>query len=128
MHNALPDAPPHLPNHMTAKDIVAEMKKLANPAAKKNWINNGGAKEPCLGVRVADMKTIQKRVKTDYPLALELYDTGIADAMYLAGYLTDDAKMTKKDLQKWIEAANGDWVSDYMVPWVASASPLATSA
>jgi 3-methyladenine DNA glycosylase AlkD len=110
-------------NDMTAKDIVAEMKKLANPAAKKNWINNGGAKEPCLGVKVADMKTIQKRVKTDYPLALELYDTGIADAMYLAGYITNDAKMTPKDLQKWIEAATSDWVSDYMVPWVASASP-----
>ncbi len=108
---------------MTAKDIVAELTNLANPAAKKNWINNGGAKEPCLGVKVEDMKKIQKRVKTDYPLALDLYDTGIADAMYLAGYITDDAKMTKKDLQKWIEAATSDWVAGYMVPWVASEGP-----
>ena len=108
---------------MTAKDIVAELTKLANPQAKKNWINNGGAKEPCLGVKVEDMKKIQKRVKTDYQLALDLYDTGIADAMYLAGYITDDAKMTKKDLQKWIEAATSDWVAGYMVPWVASAGP-----
>jgi 3-methyladenine DNA glycosylase AlkD len=108
---------------MTAKDIVAELTKLANAPAKKNWINNGGAKEPCLGVKVEDMKKIQKRVKTDYQLALELYDTGIADAMYLAGYITDDAKMTKKDLQKWIEAATSDWVAGYMVPWVASAGP-----
>ncbi len=108
---------------MTAKDIVAELTKLANPAAKKNWVNNGGAKEPCLGVKVEDMKKIQKRVKTDYQLALDLYDTGIADAMYLAGYITDDAMMTKNDLQKWIEAANSDWVAGYMVPWVASAGP-----
>jgi 3-methyladenine DNA glycosylase AlkD len=69
------------------------------------------------------MKKIQKRVKTDYQLALDLYDTGIADAMYLAGYITDDAKMTKKDLQKWIESANSNWVAEYMVPWVASAGP-----
>ena len=41
---------------MTAPEIVAALKKLANPAAKKNWVNNGGAKEPCLGVKVADMK------------------------------------------------------------------------
>ena len=108
---------------MTAQDIIAELTTLANPLAKKNWINNGGAKEPCLGVKVEDMKKIQKRVKTDYPLALDLYDTGIADAMYLAGYITDDAKMTKKDLQKWIEAATSDWVAGYMVPWVASAGP-----
>ncbi len=73
--------------------------------SQKNWVNNGGAKEPCLGVKVEDLKKIQKRVKLDYQLALELYETGIADAMYLAGLIADDAKMTRKDLQKWIEGA-----------------------
>lgn len=107
---------------MTAQDIVAELKKVANAPAKKNWVNNGGAKEPCLGVKVEDMKKIQKRVKMDYQLALDLYDTGIADAMYLAGLIADDTKMTKKDLQKWITGANSSWVSEYMVPWVTSAS------
>src|SRR6185503_15146227 len=107
---------------MTAKEIVAELKKLGNAQTKKTWMTHG-AKEPCLGVKVEDMKKIQKRVKMDYQLALDLYDTGIADAMYFAGYITDDAKMTKKDLQKWIEAANSDWVAGYMVPWVASAGP-----
>src|SRR6188768_3268478 len=106
---------------MTAQDIVAELKTLGgNEKTRKMWMNQG-AQENCIGVKVEDMKKIQKRVKTDYQLALDLYDTGIADAMYLAGYITDDAKMTKKDLQKWIEAANSDWVAGYMVPWVASA-------
>jgi hypothetical protein len=59
----------------------------------------------------------------DYQLALDLYDTGIADAMYLAGLIADDAKMTKKDLQKWIEGATSSWVSEFTVPWVASSSP-----
>ncbi|HWB03958.1 MAG TPA: DNA alkylation repair protein [Verrucomicrobiales bacterium] len=107
---------------MTAKDIVAELKTLGNAPAKKNWMNNGGAKEPCFGVKVEDMKKIQKRIKMDYQLALDLYDTGIADVMYFAGLIADDAKMTKKDLQKWVEAANSAWVAEYMVPWVASAS------
>jgi len=88
---------------MTAKDIVAELKKLGNAQTKKTWMNHG-AQEPCLGVNVGDMKKIQKRVKMDYQLALDLYDTGIADAMYLAGLIADDAKMTRKDLQKWIES------------------------
>src|ERR1051325_4473803 len=107
---------------MTDKDIVAELKKFANAQTKKTWMNHG-AQEPCLGVKVADMKKIQKRVKMDYQLALDLYDTGIADAMYLAGLIADDAKMTRKDLQKWIEAANSPWVAEFAVPWVASASP-----
>lgn len=107
---------------MTAKEIVAELKKLGTAQTKKTWMTHG-AKEPCFGVKIEDMKKIQKRVKMDYQLALDLYDTGIADAMYLAGLIADDAKMTKKDLQKWIERANSPWTAEYSVPWVASASP-----
>jgi len=107
---------------MTAKDIVAELKKLGTPQIKKMWMNHG-AQEPCLGVKVEDMKKIQKRVKMDYKLALDLYDTGIADAMYLAGLIADDAKMTKKDLQKWVAGATSTWVAEYTVPWVTSSGP-----
>lgn len=107
---------------MTTKEIVAELKKLGTEKTKKMWMTHG-AQEPCLGVKVEDMKKIQKRVKMDYQLALDLYDTGIADAMYLAGLIADDAKMTKKDLQKWVENATWGMVAEYTVPWVASASP-----
>jgi 3-methyladenine DNA glycosylase AlkD len=82
-----------------------------------------GAQEPCLGVKIEDMKKIQKRIKMDYQLGLDLYDTGIADVMYFAGLIADDAKMTQKDLQKWVEGANSVWVAEFTVPWVASASP-----
>lgn len=107
---------------MTATKIVAELKKLGNAQTKKTWMTHG-AQEPCFGVKVEDMKKIQKRVKMDYQLALDLYDTGIADAMYLAGLIADDAKMTKKDLQKWVENATWGMVAEFTVPWVASASP-----
>ena len=107
---------------MTATEVVAELKKFATAQTKKMWMTHG-AQEPCFGVKVEDMKKIQKRIKMDYALALELYDTGIADAMYLAGLIADDAKMTKKDLQKWIERATWGMVAEYTVPWVAAASP-----
>ncbi|CAN5516327.1 DNA alkylation repair protein [soil metagenome] len=108
---------------MTANEIVAELTPLGNERAKKMWMTNGGAKEPCLGVKVEDLKKIQKRVKTDYQLALDLYDTGIAEVMYLAALIADDAKMTKKDLQKWVANATCGWVAEFSVPWVASSSP-----
>ena len=107
---------------MTAKDILAELTKLANPQTKKSWLTHGG-QEPCLGIKVEDMKKLQKRIKMDYQLALDLYASGIADVMYFAGLIADDAKMTQKDLQKWVEAASSTWVAEYTVPWVASASP-----
>src|SRR5436305_13636205 len=98
---------------MTANDIVDELRLLGNERSKKSWVSYG-AKEPCIGVKVEDMKKVQKRVKKDYPLALELFDTGIADMQYLAGLVVDDEKMTAADLQKWIEAANGSWVAEFM--------------
>jgi 3-methyladenine DNA glycosylase AlkD len=108
---------------MTAQEVVNELKTMANPTIKRIYMNHG-AKEPFLGVKIEDMKKIQKRVKVDYQLALDLYSTGIGDAMYLAGLIADDAKMTKKDLQRWVQEAHvfSFMLSAYTVPWVASGS------
>jgi 3-methyladenine DNA glycosylase AlkD len=104
---------------MTVTDIVTELKKVATEQTKKTWLNHG-AKEPCFGVKIEDMKKIQKRVKMDYKLALELYGTDIADAMYRAGLIADDAKMTQKDLQGWMKKSTWGMVSEYTVTWVAA--------
>jgi hypothetical protein len=69
------------------------------------------------------LKKIQKRIKKDYRLALDLYNTGIYDAMYLAGLVADDPKMTKKDLRLWVEKANCPTLSEYTVAWVAAENP-----
>ena len=107
---------------MSAQQIVAELKSLGSDSVKKVLLNHG-AKEPFFGVKVEDLKKIQKRIKKDYTLALELYDTGNSDAMYLAGLIADDAKMTKKDLKRWVEAAYWPYLSEFTVPWAASESP-----
>jgi hypothetical protein len=49
---------------MTANEIVAELKKFATAQTKETWMNHG-AQEPRLGVKVEDMKKIQKRAKRD---------------------------------------------------------------
>jgi 3-methyladenine DNA glycosylase AlkD len=107
---------------MTAKEIVAELQTLGNESYKQILLKHG-AQEPILGVKVEDLKKIQKRIKMDYRLALELYDTGISDAMYLAGLIADDAKMTKENLERWVKKANAPLHSEYTVPWVAAGSP-----
>ena len=81
-----------------------------------------GVKEPFFGVKVEFLKTIQKKIKKDYQLAKDLYATGNADAMYLAGLIADDEKMTKADLQTWVKQARSQNICDYTVPWVATGS------
>jgi 3-methyladenine DNA glycosylase AlkD len=106
---------------MTADDVVKQLKPLGKDSIKKVLINHG-AKEPFFGVSVGDLKNIQKKIKVNYQLALDLYDTGISDAMYLAGLIADDAQMTKKDLQHWVDQAYWYMLSEYTVPWVTAGS------
>lgn len=107
---------------MTAKAILAELKPLGSDSYKK-VMSNHGVKEPCFGVKISELQKIQKRIKKDYQLALDLYDTGNYDAMYLAGLIADDARMTKKDLQRWIANATHAPLAGFTVPWVAAGSP-----
>jgi 3-methyladenine DNA glycosylase AlkD len=106
---------------MTAEEIVGQLKPLGTDAYKK-VLRKHGVPEPLFGVKIEDLKKIQKRVKKDYRLALELYDTGIYDAMYLAGLMADDARMTQKDLRHWVEKAHCAMLSEYTVAWVAAES------
>lgn len=106
---------------MNAKTILEEIKPLGSESYKR-VIFKHGVKEPCFGVKISDLQKIVKRVKMDYQLALDLYDTGNYDAMYLAGLIADDARMTKKDLHHWASKAYCNALASFTVAWVASGS------
>ena len=108
---------------MTAQEILKELKPLGRESYKRVLINNHGVMEPFFGVPISELKKFQKRIKMDYQLALDLYDTGVYDAMYLAGLIADDARMTKKDLQGWLNKARHHAVACFVVGGVAPGSP-----
>jgi len=107
----------------TAAEILAELKPLGSESYKRMMMKNYGVKEPLFGVKIGDLKKIQKRIKKDYRLALDLYETGNYDAMYLAGLIADDAKMTKADLNRWVDKAYAGSLPGATVAWVAAGSP-----
>lgn len=106
---------------MTVQSIMAELEAKGSPNTKKVLLKHG-VKEPFFGVKVSDMKIIQKKVKKDYQLSKDLYATGNSDAMYLAGLIADETKMTKKDLETWVKQSHSINVNEYTVPWVAAES------
>jgi len=107
---------------MNAQTILDEIKPLGSESYKRVVMKHGVA-EPCYGVKIGDLQKIVKRVKKDYQLALDLYETGIYDAMYLAGLIADDAKMTKKNLKDWLAKAYCRPLCGWTVAWVAAGSP-----
>lgn len=104
---------------MTAGAILKELEALGDAKIKEMLMRNHGVQEPCFGVRIGDMKPLQKRIKKDYRLALDLFKTGNYDAMYFAGLIADDAQMTERDLRRWVETAYSGLCGS-TVPWVAA--------
>jgi 3-methyladenine DNA glycosylase AlkD len=107
---------------MTVNEIMAELEAKGSESIKKILAKHG-VKEPFFGVKVEYLKVLEKQIKTNYSLALELYATGNADAMYLAGLIADDAQMTPSDLSLWAQQAFSTNIASYTVPWVAAGSP-----
>ena len=110
----------------TLSDIMQELESLGSEQQVKTYRRHG-ANGPMFGVKVGDLKKIVKKIKGEQSLALELWDTGNADAMYLAALVADGSKMTTKQLDGWAKSAWWQMLSEYSVPWVASEHPQAFS-
>jgi 3-methyladenine DNA glycosylase AlkD len=106
---------------MTSKEVMTELKKLGTEQIKKIWTNHG-VKGDFFGVKIGDMKAIQKKIKHNHALSLELFDTRNADAMYFAGLISEPQKMSKAELQHWAETSNWHMLSECTVSWATAES------
>lgn len=104
---------------MTAREVIDELRNYGDEQTKKTFMRHG-AEEPLFGVKVADLKKILKKTKKNHKLSLELYDTGNSDAMYLAGLMAEEDKITESQLDDWVSRAYWYYLSEYAVPWVAA--------
>ena len=108
---------------MNIAQVLTELRKKGSEQTRKTYARHG-IDAPMFGVKVADLKLIAKKIKGEQALAMELFDTGNYDAMYLAGIVADGSQMSKKDLERWAKNSC-DAICGYTVPGVATESPLA---
>lgn len=108
---------------MSAEQILKELSKLGSESYRATMLRHG-APDSILGVSIAELKKYQKKIKKDYELSLALYDTGVSEAMYLAGLIADETRIKKKDLERWAKKATWGMIGEYTVPWVAAESPF----
>jgi 3-methyladenine DNA glycosylase AlkD len=104
---------------MTFNEVMQELQSYGDERTK-NTLMNHGAKEPLFGVKVGDLKKLLKKTKKNHELSLKLYKSGNSDAMYLAGLMADENKITKDHLQDWVKKAYWYYLSEFTVPWVAA--------
>ena len=107
---------------MTLDQTMAELAAKGSEATKRTFLRHG-AKEPLFGVKVADLKIIEKKIKGDQALAVQLFATGNGEAQYLAGLVADGRVMTRAQLQTWATTASWGMISGTIIPWLASEHP-----
>jgi len=103
----------------TAASALKELKAKGTEKNRITYVRHGHAADRVLGVSVADMKAVAKSLKGQQTIAMELFATGMLEPMYVAGIVADGAKMTRDELQAWVEGASAmPMAADYTVPWV----------
>ena len=106
---------------MTLQQVLDAIRSASSEQTRNTLMKHGAVN--IQGAKVADLKIIQKKIRNDQALALQLFDTGIYDAQYLAGLVADGAKMTREQLQHWVKTSDSHGIAEYTVPWVASEHP-----
>lgn len=106
---------------MTYTDVVAELKKLGTAQNVKIYKRHG-AGENLFGVSFANLNKLQKKIKTDHQLALQLWESGNTDARTLATMIADPKQMTSSQADKWIENLNYYCLVDYLAGLISRTS------
>ena len=104
---------------MEFDDVMRELAGYTDERTRAVWLNHG-APEPLFGVKVGDLKKIMKKTRKNQELAARLFDSGNADAMYLACLIAEEKKITEDTLRQWGKAASWYMVSEYGVAAVAA--------
>ncbi len=104
---------------MSAAAVLKELKAKGNEKTGAIYGRHGHPVEKVLGVSTADMKAMAKKLKGQQKFALDLYATGMMEAMYIAGMVADGKEMSKAELEAWAKGAVGmPMIESYTVPWV----------
>lgn len=108
---------------MNLKQVMSELEKAGTDTYKKVWPRHG-IKPPLFGVKYADLYKLQKKIRCDHALAQGLWRTGNHDARVLATMIVDPKRLTSRELDGWIGAADNHVLND-AVSGVAAKTPHA---
>lgn len=108
---------------MTKAEVMKELR--ANGTAQNRKVyRNHGIRGELFGVSYAALGKLQKRIKTDQPLAEQLWATGNHDARALATMIADPRKVGARTLTAWAEDVDNRGLAASLSN-VAAAAPSA---
>lgn len=101
---------------MTVKEVLAQLKLLANEKTRAHNIKNGAADNQ-FGVKMGDIMTLANKIKADHELGLALWQTGNIDARLLAMLIMKPKALSAADLDNMVKSIDfaqvADWFNSY---------------
>ena len=103
---------------MTLKETLKQLQALGTAKVRAQNAK-AGAGDNQYGVSLGDVRTLAKKIRTNHELALELWETGNADAQFLAALLIQPRKLSAKEMDRMVRSVAfsrvADWLNSYVV-------------
>lgn len=108
---------------MTSTEILATLKKAGKRQTAEIY-KRYGTGDNVFGALTSEIAKLQKKLKIDHALALELWKSGNAEARALALQIADGQKVTRALADKFLRDGAMRFLGPYLAPLVAR-SPIA---
>jgi 3-methyladenine DNA glycosylase AlkD len=86
---------------VSATNVLAELQRHTNPTNVAGMARFGIVGKKLLGISVAQLRVIAKRVGRDHELAEALWASGIFEARILAAFVAEPARVTRRQANLW---------------------------
>jgi 3-methyladenine DNA glycosylase AlkD len=106
-------------------DILKKLKARGRRKNIEGMARFGITTERRLGVSVPEMRRIAREAGTDHPLAIRLWNSGIAEARIVASMIADPAKMTAAEMDRWVSEFDSWDVCDQVCMNLFERTPFA---
>jgi 3-methyladenine DNA glycosylase AlkD len=88
---------------MQLKEVLAELKALADPQAAAGMAKYGIKADRALGVSIPKLQGLAKKSGKNHGLAKNLWSSGIHEARILACMVDDPHQVTEHQLERWVQ-------------------------
>lgn len=106
----------------TVDEALKALERLGDPKLKAVNIKRG-APENQFGVKMGDVRTIAKSIKSNHELGLQLWETGNLDAMLLATLIMKPKQLSEEDAERLAASVNYGWLGDWLTSYVIKQHP-----
>jgi len=109
---------------VSVEDVLGRLRAKARPDQLEGMARYGLAPEGRLGVSVPELRKLAKELGKDHSLALELWQTGIAEARMLAAMIDEPGQLTAQQMDDWVKDFNSWDLCDQVCMNLFEKSPL----